>query len=143
MDKATAAYFRMNAAKQMKGKKNMSELGNVTEKCRWQTLDNFSVNNFYKWLPILSSVSLWLKLSSTWSQWISALVTTKLKLAEKSKIIYEEQPNYTKEELLADIGGALGLFLGLNLLDVLLFLGQILKVIIMKTLVAFARIKVA
>ena len=33
MDKATAAYFRMNAAKQMKGKKNMSELGNVTEKC--------------------------------------------------------------------------------------------------------------
>ena len=29
MDKATAAYFRMNAAKQMKGKKNMSELGKV------------------------------------------------------------------------------------------------------------------
>ena len=71
------------------------------------------------------------------------MVTTKLKLAEKSKIIYEEQPNYTKEELLADIGGALGLFLGLNLLDVLLFLGQILKVIITKTLGAIAHIKVA
>ena len=71
-----------------------------------------------------------------------ALVTTKLKLAEKSKIIYEEQPNYTKEELLADIGGALGLFLGLNLLDLLLFLGQLLKILITKILLMIAHIKV-
>ena len=34
MDKATAAYFRMNAAKQMKGKKNMSELGNASNICK-------------------------------------------------------------------------------------------------------------
>ena len=52
-----------------------------------------------------------------------ALVATTLKVAEKSKILYEESPNYTEEELLADIGGSLGLILGLNLLDVLIFSG--------------------
>ena len=127
MDKATAAYFRMNAAKQMKGKKNMSELGKL-----YLLIANVGDKNFGDNCCDQFDKKQYL-----------ALVTTKLKLAEKSKIIYEEQPNYTKEELLADIGGALGLFLGLNLLDVLLFLGQILKVIITKTLDAIAHIKVA
>ena len=54
-----------------------------------------------------------------------ALVATTLKVAEKSKILYEESPNYTEEELLADIGGSLGLILGLNLLDVLIFSGSV------------------
>ena len=40
------------------------------------------------------------------------MISTTLKVAEKAKVIYEETPNYTKEELFADIGGALGLFLG-------------------------------
>ena len=44
-----------------------------------------------------------------------------------SKVVYEELPNYTKEELLADIGGALGLILGLNVLDVLVFSGALIK----------------
>ena len=55
------------------------------------------------------------------------LITTTLKVAEMSKVVYEELPNYTKEELLADIGGALGLILGLNLLDALVFSGTVLK----------------
>ena len=42
------------------------------------------------------------------------MISTTLKVAEKAKVIYEETPNYTKEELFADIGGALGLFLGLS-----------------------------
>ena len=42
------------------------------------------------------------------------MISTTLKVAEKAKVIYEETPNYTKEELFADIGGALGLFLGLG-----------------------------
>ena len=36
------------------------------------------------------------------------MITTTLKVAEMSKITYEEFPNYTKEALVADIGGALG-----------------------------------
>ena len=35
------------------------------------------------------------------------MITTTLKVAEMSKITYEEFPNYTKEALVADIGGAL------------------------------------
>ena len=42
------------------------------------------------------------------------MISTTLKVAEKAKVIYKETPNYTKEELFADIGGALGLFLGLG-----------------------------
>ena len=57
------------------------------------------------------------------------MITTKLKLAEKSKIIYDEHPNYTKAELLADIGGSLGLILGLNLLDVFVFSGSLMRII--------------
>jgi len=56
------------------------------------------------------------------------LVTTKLKIPDMSRTVYEENPKYTKEELLADIGGALGLILGLNLLDVLVFSGSVMKV---------------
>ena len=44
-----------------------------------------------------------------------------------SKVVYEELPNYTKEELSADVGGALGLILGLNVLDVLVFSGALIK----------------
>ena len=55
------------------------------------------------------------------------LITTTLKVAEMSKVVYEELPNYTKEELYADIGGALGLILGLNVLDVLVFSGALIK----------------
>jgi len=36
------------------------------------------------------------------------MITTTLKTAEMSKVTYEEFPNYTKEALVADIGGALG-----------------------------------
>ena len=45
MDKATAAYFRMNAAKQMKGKKNMSELGNVTDRLLITNVDDKNVGD--------------------------------------------------------------------------------------------------
>ena len=77
------------------------------------------------------------------------MISTTLKVAEKAKVIYKETPNYTKEELFADIGGALGLFLGLgsqietiplsstnfcgnlqkglNLLDVFVFSGTVMR----------------
>ena len=75
------------------------------------------------------------------------MISTTLKVAEKAKVIYKETPNYTKEELFADIGGALGLFLGfgslnfrvlstnfrgkppkgLNLLDVFVFSGTLMR----------------
>ena len=45
------------------------------------------------------------------------MISTTLKVAEKAKVIYKETPNYTKEELFADIGGALGLFLGFGSLN--------------------------
>ena len=48
MDKATAAYFRMNAAKQMKGKKNMSELGNVTDRLLITNVDDKNVGDRLK-----------------------------------------------------------------------------------------------
>ena len=59
-------------------------------------------------------------------------VTTKLRQAEKAKIVYEENPNYTRGALIADFGGAMGLMLGLNILDVLVFSGSVLKLIVKK-----------
>ena len=59
-------------------------------------------------------------------------VTTKLRQAEKAKIVYEENPNYTRGALIADFGGAMGLMLGLNVLDVLVFSGSIIKLIAKK-----------
>ena len=59
-------------------------------------------------------------------------VTTKLRQAEKAKIVYEENPNYTRGALIADFGGAMGLMLGLNILDVLVFSGSIVKLIAKK-----------
>ena len=60
------------------------------------------------------------------------LVTTKLRQAEKAKIVYEENPNYTRGALIADFGGAMGLMLGLNILDVMVFSGSVLKMIAKK-----------
>ena len=59
-------------------------------------------------------------------------MTTKLRQAEKAKIVYEENPNYTRGALIADFGGAMGLMLGLNILDVLVFSGSVLKLIAKK-----------
>ena len=99
MDKAQADYFRSVASKgSQKSDVNMSELGKL--------------------------VSCW---SQSWKFDNTELITTTLKVAEMSKVVYEELPNYTKEELLADIGGALGLILGLNVLDVLVFSGALMK----------------
>ena len=68
------------------------------------------------------------------------LITTQLKVAEMAKVVYEEKSVYTKEELLADIGGALGLILGLNLLDVLVFSGSLCKMISRKIVNAYTYI---
>ena len=35
--------------------------------------------------------------------------------------LYEERPNYTFNELVADIGGSLGLVLGLSMIDICVF----------------------
>ena len=55
------------------------------------------------------------------------LITATLKIAEVSGIVHEESPVYSKEALISDIGGALGLVLGLNLLDFLICSGIFFK----------------
>ena len=57
-------------------------------------------------------------------------MTATLKIAEVTGIIHEESPVYSKEALISDIGGALGLILGLNLLDVVVCSGMALKKLI-------------
>ena len=59
--------------------------------------------------------------------WLSELITATLKIAEVSGIVHEESPVYSKEALISDIGGALGLVLGLNLLDFLVCSGIVFK----------------
>ena len=40
------------------------------------------------------------------------------RLAEQSNVIHEEHPSYTFVDFLSDLGGTVGLFLGLNLIAV-------------------------
>lgn len=42
-------------------------------------------------------------------------------MAEVVGNLYEERPNYTFNELVADIGGSLGLVLGLSMIDIFVF----------------------
>jgi len=69
------------------------------------------------------------------------LVSTTLKVAELSKVVFEETPNYTSEQLVSDIGGALGLALGLNILDLLMFSGSFAKTVIQKIRMAIGYIR--
>ena len=43
-------------------------------------------------------------------------------------MIYEETPSYTLGKLIADIGGTLGLILGLNILEILVFVVKATKI---------------
>lgn len=124
MDAGLARYFRDNAARQLRkanSKVDVDQLG-------WYCF-HFS-DHLYIDYESKSGCRTRFSTFDINSDYFIALVTTTLKLAEKSKLIYEEQPNYTKEELLADIGGALGLILGLNLLDVLVFFGSCTKLFV-------------
>ena len=49
------------------------------------------------------------------------VVSTTIQLADMEGEFYEERPAKTFNELVADIGGSLGVVLGLSLIDVLVF----------------------
>ena len=53
-------------------------------------------------------------------------ITVSVRLAEQNGIIREE-PTYTFDSLVSDIGGALGLILGLSVLDLLLPVSDLLR----------------
>ena len=53
-------------------------------------------------------------------------MTVSIKLAEQNGIIREE-PTYTLNSLVSDIGGALGLVLGLSILDLLIPISDLLR----------------
>ena len=44
-------------------------------------------------------------------------------------MVYEETPSYTLGKLIADIGGTLGLILGLNILEILVFVVKATKIV--------------
>ncbi|CBY14014.1 unnamed protein product [Oikopleura dioica] len=58
-----------------------------------------------------------------------SLISTQLKMAEVVGTIYQERPNYTINELVADIGGSLGLVLGLSMIDMLVFGRAVFRII--------------
>ena len=49
------------------------------------------------------------------------MISTTIRMAEVVGTLYEERPNYTFNELVADIGGSLGLVLGLSMIDIFVF----------------------
>ena len=53
-------------------------------------------------------------------------VTVSIRLAEQNGIIREE-PTYTFASLVSDVGGALGLILGLSILDILIPVSNLLR----------------
>ena len=55
------------------------------------------------------------------------LIQVTLKLSEIAGFLYEEVPSYSTGHLVSDIGGALGLVLGLSILDCLVFSGIVLR----------------
>ena len=55
-----------------------------------------------------------------------ALVSVTIKLAEQNGVI-REAPAYKFDALVSDIGGALGLICGLSILDLLIFVTNIVR----------------
>ena len=60
------------------------------------------------------------KVSSNFSSPLAAISTT-IQIADMMGIYYEERPDYLFNELVADVGGSLGVILGLSLVDILIF----------------------
>ena len=55
------------------------------------------------------------------------MISVTLKLAEVSGFVHEETPTYSAGSLVSDIGGALGLLLGLSILDLMMFSSLVFK----------------
>ena len=58
---------------------------------------------------------------------VLAFISVKLKMAEDGDVINEEIPSYPFGALVSDIGGAMGLLLGLSVLDLLVYSGTVVR----------------
>ena len=58
---------------------------------------------------------------------ISEFISVKLRLSEVGGMFHVESPSYSLGSLLSDVGGALGLVLGLSILDFLVCSGNMLR----------------
>ena len=57
-----------------------------------------------------------------------------LNLAEQTNKVFEEIPDYTSDQFLAEIGGSAGLFLGLSLLTFVEFFASLFLLIFTKAM---------